>query len=149
MGEQETRIEEVLDLPHLPDMLFAKNGLSLQHKKGFGVRFCPIEALKTVNAKEDLVHVAMSKEWLEARSDHADINKIAKRYDWTFTPSNYKGTLSSEEPCSNSPSSTVVALSNEKIDYEKLKVQEKILFFDEIILYEDELDDNGVAKLSV
>ena len=42
-------------------MLFAKNGLSLQHKKGFGIRFCPIEALKTVNATEDLVHVAMSK----------------------------------------------------------------------------------------
>ena len=54
------------------------------------------------------------------------------------------------------------------IDYEKLKIQEKILFFDEvsrlffsilrifktnlilqIVLYEDELDDNGCAKLSV
>ena len=136
-------------MPHLPDMVFSKNGLSIIHEKGCGLRFDPIDALKTVNAHEDLVHVAMSKEWLEARSDHADINKIAKRYDWTFTPSDYKGTLSSEEPCSNSPSSTVVALSNEKIDYEKLKVQEKILFFDEIILYEDELDDNGVAKLSV
>merc|ERR1712059_1785 len=33
--------------------------------------------------------------------------------------------------------------------YEKLKVQEKILFFDEVVLYEDELDDNGVTKLSV
>ena len=130
-------------------MVFSKNGLSIIHEKGCGLRFDPIDALKTVNAHEDLVHVAMSKEWLEARSDHADINKIAKRYDWTFTPSDYKGTLSSEEPYSNSPSSTVVALSNEKIDYEKLKVQEKILFFDEIILYEDELDDNGVAKLSV
>ena len=36
-----------------------------------------------------------------------------------------------------------------KIDYDKLKVQEKILFFDEVVLYEDELDDNGCAKLSV
>ena len=54
------------------------------------------------------------------------------------------------------------------IDYEKLKIQEKILFFDEVsrffssilrnlktnlilqvVLYEDELDDNGCAKLSV
>ena len=35
------------------------------------------------------------------------------------------------------------------INYEKLKVQEKILFFDEVVLYEDELDDNGCAKLSV
>ena len=30
-----------------------------------------------------------------------------------------------------------------------MKVQEKILFFDEVVLYEDELDDNGCTKLSV
>ena len=36
-----------------------------------------------------------------------------------------------------------------KINYEKLKQQEKILFFDEVVLYEDELDDNGCTKLSV
>ena len=82
-----------MNLPHLPDMVFSKNGLSIIHEKGYGLRFDPIDALKTVNAHEDLVHVAMSKEWLEARSDHADINKIAKRYDWTFTPTNYKGTI--------------------------------------------------------
>lgn len=34
------------------------------------------------------------------------------------------------------------------IDYERLKMREKILFFDEVILYEDELDDNGCAVLS-
>ena len=39
--------------------------------------------------------------------------------------------------------------SDLKINYEKLKVQEKILFFDEVVLYEDELDDNGCTKLSV
>lgn len=146
--EEDEKISSQMNLPNLPDMVFSKNGLSIIHEKGYGLRFDPIDALKTVNAHEDLVHVAMSKEWLEARSDHADINKIAKRYDWTFTPTNYKGTLTNEanEPCSNSSSSAVV---DEKIDYEKLKVQEKILFFDEIILYEDELDDNGVAKLSI
>lgn len=132
-----------MELPHLPDMLFAQNGLSIQHDKGeYGIRFDPIEALKTVNAKEDLVHVAMSKEWLDARSDHADINKIAKRYDWTFTPINYRGSLVQDNGFQ-------VSLTEEKIDYEKLKIQEKILFFDELILYEDELDDNGVSKLSI
>ena len=29
-----------------------------------------------------------------------------------------------------------------------MKLREKILFFDEVILYEDELDDNGCAVLS-
>jgi len=37
--------------------------------------------------------------------------------------------------------------TEEDIDYDKLKEREKILFFDEVILYEDELDDNGCAKL--
>ena len=139
------RISGSLELPHLPDMLFPRNGLSLQHKLGFGIRFDPVEALQTVNATEDLVHVAMSKEWLEARADHANINKIAKPYDWTFTPSNYKGSLQSSED----NAALLVTTTDERIDYEKLKVQEKILFFDEIILYEDELDDNGIAKLSL
>ena len=126
-------------------MLFYQNGLSLQHKNGFGIRFGPIEALKTVNAKEDLVHVSMSKEWLEARSSHAEINIIGKRYDWTYTPTNFRGTLLSED---DKPEIKVTN-TDEKIDYERLKIQEKILFFDELILYEDELDDNGIAKLSI
>ena len=82
---------------------------------------------------------------MEARSNHADINKIAKRYDWTFTPSNYKGCLLSEE----NSDSLKLSVTDEKIDYERLKIQEKIVYFDEIILYEDELDDNGIAKLSI
>ena len=37
----------------------------------------------------------------------------------------------------------------QRINYDKLKEKEKILFFDDVILYEDELDDNGCSKLSV
>ena len=36
-----------------------------------------------------------------------------------------------------------------KINYEKLKIEEKMLFYDDVVLYEDELDDNGCSKLSV
>ena len=39
--------------------------------------------------------------------------------------------------------------TDEKIDYERLKMQEKITFYDEVILFEDELADNGAAILSV
>ena len=39
--------------------------------------------------------------------------------------------------------------TKERIDLEQLKVKEKIYFYEDIILYEDELADNGVAKLSV
>ena len=39
--------------------------------------------------------------------------------------------------------------TSEIIDLNKLKVKEKIFFYEEVILYEDELADNGVATLSV
>ena len=32
---------------------------------------------------------------------------------------------------------------------EQLKVKEKIYFYEDVILYEDELADNGIAKLNV
>ena len=42
-----------------------------------------------------------------------------------------------------------VVQTGERIDYEKLKQPEKIYFYDEVILFEDELADNGTAVLSV
>lgn len=39
--------------------------------------------------------------------------------------------------------------TDERIDYEKLKKQERIAFYDEVILFEDELADNGAAVFSV
>ena len=63
-----------LKLPHLPDMLFAKNRLVLQRQQTeegeepIRMELDPFEALKRVNPTEDLVHVALAKEWMEARS---------------------------------------------------------------------------------
>lgn len=39
--------------------------------------------------------------------------------------------------------------TSEGIDYTQLKQQEKIFFYDDVILYEDELADNGTAVLNV
>ena len=39
--------------------------------------------------------------------------------------------------------------TSEGIDYSQLKQQERIQFYDDVILYEDELADNGTAVLSV
>ena len=39
--------------------------------------------------------------------------------------------------------------TDEGIDYSRLKQQERIYFYDDVILYEDELADNGTAVLSV
>lgn len=39
--------------------------------------------------------------------------------------------------------------TDERIDLEKLKRKDKILFYTDLTLFEDELHDNGIASLSV
>lgn len=42
-----------------------------------------------------------------------------------------------------------VTETTDRIDMEKLKAREHIMFFDEVLLFEDELHDHGVSMLSV
>ena len=137
--EQEETFTVGLKLPHLPDMVFSQNALIIARSKN-DIKFTPYDALKSVNDHDDLVHVAGAKEWLDARKESAHLHKIVHPYDWTYTPANFKGTTSS---------SICIASTDEKIDYEKLKKREQILFYKDIVLYEDELDDNGCSKLSI
>lgn len=62
-----------------------------------------------------------------------------KPFDWTFS-SDYRGTISK---------STTIKSTEERIDIEKLKQKEKILFYQELMLYEDELHDNGIASSTI
>lgn len=42
-----------------------------------------------------------------------------------------------------------VSKTSERIDIEKLKAREQIMFFDDVLLFEDELHDHGVSMISV
>lgn len=42
-----------------------------------------------------------------------------------------------------------VQSTDERIDMEQLKIKEKIYFYEDVILFEDELADNGISKLNV
>lgn len=42
-----------------------------------------------------------------------------------------------------------VTKTEERINTEKLKAREQIMFFDEVVLFEDELHDHGVSMISV
>lgn len=54
------------------------------------------------------------------------------------------------EPGANGPDTCLeVETTEERIDVNKLKVREEILFYDDITLYEDELADHGSAQYSV
>lgn len=140
-GELREKYEKDINLPHLPDMLFADNFLRLKHKQGFGIEFNAYDSLKLVDPKADLIKVSVAKEWKESRVDCQFIDKLVHPFDWTFT-TNYKGSLLGEH--SLNPVQT-----EERINMEKLKIPETISFFDEVSLFDDELSDHGISCLSV
>ncbi|GAB1599075.1 TIP41-like protein [Argonauta hians] len=143
-GNDRACYDKELSLPQLPEMVFAENILRLEHEDGYGLEFNALDALKCVNAEQDLLQVASSQVWKNARSDCEYIKQVLKPFDWTFT-TDYKGSL-----FSNTTNSTIeVEPTAVRINLEKLKQREKILFYQDIVLFEDELADNGTSKLSV
>lgn len=67
-----------------------------------------------------------------------DIKEVVKPFDWSYS-TDYKG--STAEAPAFQPAETPIPLA-------LLKRPDPILFFDDVMLYEDELADNGIAMLS-
>lgn len=73
------------------------------------------------------------------RSDSSEyLEDKVKPFDWTFT-TDYTGTTSGFE----------IEETNERIDMDKLRQKDKIMFYNDLTLFEDELHDNGIAVSSV
>ena len=125
-------------------MTFAKNLLRLEHKNGFGIEFSSYQALKCIQNLDQDVKVGSADDWLKARIECQFANKIKNPYSWTFT-NDYKGHMIE----SKDGKRLVVKETDERINVEKLKIEENILFYDDVHLFEDELADNGVASCSV
>ncbi|XP_025098290.1 TIP41-like protein isoform X2 [Pomacea canaliculata] len=142
-GPERKKFEAELELPQIPEMIFANNTLRLSHQSGFVLHFNALDALRRVDAHNDHLKVAASKTWQEARAECEHIKKVIKPYDWTFT-TDYKGTLDIQPGCEMKVSETT-----ERIDIEKLKRRENIGFYSDVVLFEDELSDNGCSILSV
>ncbi|XP_056141041.1 TIP41-like protein [Lampris incognitus] len=136
------RLAEEMNMPSLPEMLFGDNVLRIQHTDGYGIEFNAVDALRRVNNMEDSVKVACAQEWQESRVDSEHTKEVGKRYDWTYT-TDYKGTLLGGDIQMR------VVETSERINMEKLKAREQIMFFDEVLLFEDELHDHGVSMISV
>lgn len=127
-----------LELPHLPDMVFHKNTLTLEHENGATLTFNPIEALKLVRNEKLDIKVSCSEEWQESRPKDKTKEKL-KPFDWTFS-TDYQGTYNDK---------FIVEPTDLKIDRFKLMVKEQILFYNDLTLFEDELHDNGTSVSSV
>ncbi|CAH0628791.1 unnamed protein product [Chrysodeixis includens] len=125
-----------LKIPHFPDMVFPKNILKLTHKSGAIICFNPLDALRCVASRMDAIEVACAEAWQEARPG---AEKPKRPFDWTFS-TNYKGTLTNN---------IVIEETDETINFNLLKQKDQILFYHDLTLFEDELHDHGVSKLSV
>lgn len=135
-----------LKLPVFPDMTFARNKLTVQHEKGFGIEFNCMDALRSVcpDKSDSELQVGVASAWQQARSDCEFSKKILNRFDWTFR-TEYTGSLI---PASDG-SPLIVETTSQSIDMERLKRKDEILYYDSIDLFEDELADHGVANMSV
>ncbi|KAI8047050.1 TIP41-like family-domain-containing protein [Gilbertella persicaria] len=135
------KIQKDFGLPP-PEMVFGNNRVTVQHDD-LKIEFNAYDALALVDTSStssEKIKVAYSDEWTRKSSaNHTDIKDVVKPYDWTYSTS-YRGTTM-----------TVFETHEEEsmVDIEHLKKQEPILFYDENILYEDELADNGTAILTV
>ncbi|ODV60091.1 Tip41p [Ascoidea rubescens DSM 1968] len=170
--------EKKLNLP-LPEMIFGNNHIKIINSaKNFEINFNTIDALDLVLKygcdEKKLLKVAHSDHWRSVRknnninnnnnnnnnlntfnssniSNSSDdgLTKILKPFDWTYT-THYKGTLIKNN-CIDDDNNKPIEFkpTNEKIPLNKLKREDPILFFDEMILYEDELADNGISILQI
>ncbi|KAH3666615.1 hypothetical protein WICMUC_005599 [Wickerhamomyces mucosus] len=134
---------DILNLP-LPEMIFGHNKVEIVNRsKNFKFNFNTIDSLKLVENQKDeikeVLKVAHSEKWFESRLDKTeDVKEVLKPYDWTYA-TNYKGSTNLEFQ----PSEEI------QIPLNKLKQPDPILFFDDMVLFEDELADNGISLLNV
>ncbi|RQM06091.1 hypothetical protein DH86_00002404, partial [Scytalidium sp. 3C] len=126
----------------VPEMIFGDNLVAIEHlKSGWRLEFNAFDALDRVEKTDkNMLQVAYSKEWSSSREKtHEGIKEIIRPFDWSYT-TDYKGTVTNGKSFSNNESDLIpIAL---------LKRPDPILFFEEVVLYESELDDNGISVLS-
>ncbi|KAL2917844.1 Tap42 interacting protein [Polyrhizophydium stewartii] len=150
------RVAEWISIP-LPEMLFGNNELVVAHRSGVSVVFNAVEALALVDdtpESADKTKVAASAQWTRTSvKTHGSIHKVVRPYDWTYT-TEYCGTVSQRggSPEGESQDRAVAIQmqpSEVGINIQRLIAPEPILFYDELVLFEDELADNGAAVLSL
>ncbi|KAF2746324.1 TIP41-domain-containing protein [Sporormia fimetaria CBS 119925] len=124
-----------------PEMIFGDNLARIEHpQNGWNIEFNAFDALDRVDKTgASMLKVSYSKEWQKNRQKQfEEIKEVVKPFDWSYS-TDYKGTTSgtpSFEP------------TEKPIPIQLLMRRDPILFYDEVMLYEDELADNGIAMLS-
>ena len=125
------------DLP--PLKVAAAAAWARGHAERFGSAAMPPPAPRAPSSSSSSSAAAAATITPTASWDHTE-TQIA--YDWTFTTP-YRGSV-------DAPSSSVDwSETSSRIDRGLLTARDPILFFDELTLYESELDDNGESSVTV
>jgi len=137
-------MSKALDIP-VPEMIFGDNVVSVEHApSGFKIQFNAYDALDAVGKDgTNMLQVSYAKDWARTREDcgTADVKEVVRPFDWSYS-STYAGSVEGGGEKRLGP-------TGRQIPLELLKRRDPILFFDEVVLYESELDDNGISVFSV
>lgn len=136
----------------LPEMIFGNNEIRIENTaRDWSMDFNALDALRAVKLEDSGIRVSYSNKWLNSKQkqrqmDNFDIEdsslKIVHNYDWTYT-TKYSGTVK------NSHAEDILQIDNsQELPLDKLSRPDKILFFDDMILFEDELADNGISIIN-
>ena len=163
-------MEGRLSIP-VPEMIFGENVVSIAHPaSGWSLEFTAEAALDTVDKTgAGILQVSYAKDWARSRegNEDADVKRMVRPFDWSYSCS-YRGTETATAASTRSPppppphpppppGSNVVqagrkladAPEGKEIPLALLKRRDPILFFEEVVLYESELDDNGISIFSI
>ena len=123
-------------------MIFGDNLVSIEHlPTKWRLEFNAYDALDRVDKTgEKMLKVAYSREWTASREDSEGIKEVVRPFDWSYS-TDYQGSVTSGPRFSPAP-------AGEQIPIELLKRPDPILFYEEVVLYESELDDNGISLYS-
>ncbi|EGX94351.1 TipA protein [Cordyceps militaris CM01] len=127
----------------MPEMIFGDNLVSITHApSGWSICFATPDALDAVDKTDrHMLKVAYARDWESTREGTTQkIKEVVKPYDWSYS-TEYAGT-------ETTPGGVQLKESTDVIPIELLKRRDPILFFDEVVLYESELDDNGISVYS-
>ena len=136
-------LTEKLSIP-VPEMIFGDNLVSITHvPSNWSLTFDTPSALDAVDKTDKkMLKVAYARDWESTREGTTQkIKEVVKPYDWSYS-TEYKGSVKEGEAGAR------FSATEESIPIELLKRRDPILFFDEVVLYESELDDNGISIYS-
>ncbi|KAL2200879.1 TIP41-like family-domain-containing protein [Corynascus similis CBS 632.67] len=134
----------------VPEMIFGDNLVLVAHPgTGWSISFAAEPALDTVDKTGEggMLRVAYAREWSRSRErTSAGISEVVRPFDWSYSAS-YRG---DEVKAADGRGLREGGEEGKGgIPVELLKRRDPILFADEVVLYESELDDNGISIMSV